>query len=219
MKYRMTNIRIVQGTFTSGKRQGQTYKSMTCNLFIEGNRMANNRSNGMLPIYTTLNAEVIKPYEKYAKADPTNANRFTVDDKEIEAAMNLPKEDPNRETEDLIHFPNVYRTVFQLEEPYARMNRTTNQPVKDKNGNYIISRVIEIYEGKFADNETGEMFWINPPEVKRDEMLQLYYKPLRELLPTVPATGGASNAGEAPNMAGGAATMTAEQLQNAVNNL
>ena len=219
MKYLKRNIRITEGTYQSGKNKGKPYKSMSFNLHIEEDEDDN---PDMEPIYVTLSAAKIEPYVKYATADPTNPNVFTVSEDAIRAAMALPDTDPNKEKKDLLHMSRVYNKTFALDEPYARVYRTgpdAGKPITTKNGNYVIVRALTVYEKMRVDNETGDKTWVKPPEEKRDEILQLYYKPLRDLLPTVPATGGATSAGEAPNMAGGAATMTPEQLANAVNNL
>lgn len=219
MKYLKRNIRIVKGEFQSGKRKGQPYTSMSFNLHVEED---DDDNPDMEPIYVTVSEAKIKPYLDYAVADPTNPNLFTVNEDAIRTAMALPDDDPKKLKKDLLHMSRVYNQTFILDEPYARMYRTgpdAGKPITTKNGNYIIIKALTVYEKMRIDNETGEKTWVKAPEEKRDEILQLYYRPLRELLPTVQATGGATLAEGAPTPQPAGATLTPEQLANAVNNL
>lgn len=180
MKYLIKRATITKGITQTGSHKGETYHLFMAELYIEDNIFAN---PAQLPRFYTLSPAIAAAFLQYANVDPQDANTFNVD------TTKLP--------DTLKYIVNCFPYKRTLTRDYGRIDKTTKEFIKAANGSTTPIRSILIYSTKVADNETGEMNWVEDVDAIINRILERGYKPLND----TPLTEAAPQQAAAPQAA------------------
>ena len=174
MKYLLKNVRVFEN-----KNERGLYHWLRAECFIEGRAWAN---PGQLPRLYSTNEEVAQMYLKYCTPDAT---RTDGDYKEY--VFDQAKYDADTEKVDILHIDHVVKRVVKLPRPYVRcykrdtmvdgVQHAKGEMMLNNQGEPMVVTAFDLRIAQYPDEETGEWFDSEEPDVIVARTLQRGYKP------------------------------------------
>lgn len=193
MKYRLKNLIYQEGVTPADARShaNEKYAWITAELFNAADPFGN---PSRLPRFYIMEPGLVEMYKPYMEPIPGQPGQMKVNEVSILKAIS------EGACMDIMNIGNVFMVEWPLGEKYVRLDRTTRQPVLNKDGIMVPTETLVLYLKKSFDPDTNEWQWVESPSSVAQRVLSRSYKPLAQIegATAAPATTAAAPATTAP---------------------
>lgn len=194
MKYRLKNLVYQEGITPADARShaNEKYSWITAELFNNNDPFGNpNR----LPRFYIMEPGLIELYKPYMEPLAGQPGQMKVNEVSIMKAI------ADGTCPNIMDISNVFMVEWPLGEKYVRLDRTTRQPVLNKDGIMTPTETLVLYLKKVLDPDTNEWSWVESPSSVAQRVLSRSYKPLALIAPEQAPSAQATQSEQAPSAA------------------